>query len=209
MALPVDVRSIDDPPAVREALILFADDGGGALGAMDAELRRCINWLTHDQRLYWQAEVERRRESSRRRRRSCTASRSRRCTARTPTTPNSARMSARPSGGSRRPRTSSSSSTAGCRSSSASRDGYGGPARTFADALEFEVGRSIEMLDRMIVALEEYTQICAARDGPPGVGPLASSAAPSSSAPSAATVAEKPAAERDGPRAGGRDGRGP
>ena len=62
MALPVDVSSIDVLRSVRDAFVLFADDSRNALGSMESEIRRAIDWLTHDQRIYWQTEVKRRTE---------------------------------------------------------------------------------------------------------------------------------------------------
>src|SRR5690349_21608596 len=63
MALPIDVSSLDALRSARESLILFTEDAEGALGAMESEIRRCIDWLTHDQRMYWQSEVKRRKQA--------------------------------------------------------------------------------------------------------------------------------------------------
>ena len=119
MALPVDVSSIDVLRSVREAFVLFADDARHALGAMESELRRAIDWLTHDQRLYWLGEVKRRTEYLS----SAKAELSRKQLGVAPgssgrTTPSSARPSAWRRGTWKRHRRRSSSSRDGCRSSS-------------------------------------------------------------------------------------------
>jgi hypothetical protein len=56
------VRSIDALREFRAALIEFAEDALGALGAADMEARRTVHWVTHEQRLYWQQELKRRKE---------------------------------------------------------------------------------------------------------------------------------------------------
>ena len=62
MALPVDVSSIDVLRDVRAALVLFGDDSKNALGQTEMEIRRCVQWLTQDQRLHWQTEIKKRKE---------------------------------------------------------------------------------------------------------------------------------------------------
>ncbi|MEO6809605.1 MAG: hypothetical protein ABI353_10890 [Isosphaeraceae bacterium] len=56
------VRSIDALRDFRAALIEFAEDALGALGAADMETRRTVHWVTHEQRLYWQEQLKRRKE---------------------------------------------------------------------------------------------------------------------------------------------------
>src|SRR4051794_5799774 len=56
------VRSIDALRDLRAALAVFGDDASGALGAADMEVRRTVHWLTHEQRMYWQGELKRRKE---------------------------------------------------------------------------------------------------------------------------------------------------
>lgn len=55
------VRSIDALRDFRAALIEFAEDALGALGAADMEARRTVHWVSHEQRLYWQQELKRRK----------------------------------------------------------------------------------------------------------------------------------------------------
>ncbi len=62
MVLPIDVSSLDALRLARESLILFTVDAEGSLGAMESEIRHCLDWLAHDQRMYWQTEVNRREQ---------------------------------------------------------------------------------------------------------------------------------------------------
>ena len=62
MALPVNVRSIDVLRHFRAHLVRFGDDCKAALAAADMEISRMVDWLTNDRRLYWEAEIRRRRE---------------------------------------------------------------------------------------------------------------------------------------------------
>lgn len=62
MALPVDVQAIDVIREFRAHLVGFGDDARNALAATDMEISRMVDWLTNDRRLYWQAEIRRRRE---------------------------------------------------------------------------------------------------------------------------------------------------
>jgi hypothetical protein len=62
MALPVDVESIAVIRDVRGHLARFGEDAKHALAAAEMEIRRMVDWLTNDQRLYWQAEIRRRHD---------------------------------------------------------------------------------------------------------------------------------------------------
>jgi hypothetical protein len=62
MSQGADVRSIDSLKEFRSALALFSEDAQAALGAVDAEVRRTLQWLQHDRREYWLQQIKRRRE---------------------------------------------------------------------------------------------------------------------------------------------------
>jgi len=62
MSTQADVHSIDALVDLRVSLALFAEDTLSALGAVDMELRRTVQWLQHDRRAYWQEQIKRRRE---------------------------------------------------------------------------------------------------------------------------------------------------
>jgi exonuclease VII small subunit len=62
MALPVDVRSVQVLHDLRAALAAFAEDARNALSATEMEITRMVDWLTHDRRLHWEAEIRRRRQ---------------------------------------------------------------------------------------------------------------------------------------------------
>jgi hypothetical protein len=56
------VHSIEALKELRVALALFGEDALGALGAVEMEVRRTVQWLQHDRRLHWQDQIKRRRE---------------------------------------------------------------------------------------------------------------------------------------------------
>lgn len=56
------VHSIDALKELRAALAVFAEESLEALGAVEMEVRRTLQWLQHDRRLYWQDQIKRRRE---------------------------------------------------------------------------------------------------------------------------------------------------
>jgi hypothetical protein len=62
MSTQTGVHSIDALKDFRVALALFAEDSLAALGAVDMELRRTVQWLQHNRRGYWQEQIKRRRE---------------------------------------------------------------------------------------------------------------------------------------------------
>jgi len=185
MAMPVDVSSIDVLRSVREAFVLFADDARSALGAMDSEARRAIDWLTHDQKLHWQAEVKRRGD----RLSSAKGELSRK------------QLGLAPGQNAHDSEQREAVREAKRRLEEAEEKvelvnrwmpivdraimEYEGQARPFADMVEFDVERSVEMLDRMIAALEEYIRLTPPETAIPRP-PLASSAPAVSSASSAA-----------------------
>ena len=159
MALPVDVSSIDVLLTVREALALFADDGKNALGETDMEVRRCIDWLTHDQRIYWQDEIKKRKEDL---------------------SEAKAELYRKQLSQMHGQNAHDSEQRENVREAKHRLEEaedkletlrrwvpkleqavmeYHGRARSFADMIEFDVVRMIEMMDRMIDALEEYTRL--------------------------------------------------
>ena len=56
------VQSIEALREFRAAIAIFGEDAEGALQAVDMEIRRTVQWLQHDQRIYWENEIKRRRE---------------------------------------------------------------------------------------------------------------------------------------------------
>lgn len=60
MADSANVQSIEAIRDIRDALVVFMEDAKNALNDTDFELRRTSDWLTHEQRLHWTAEVRRR-----------------------------------------------------------------------------------------------------------------------------------------------------
>jgi hypothetical protein len=62
MSSQATVHSIDALKELRTALALYGDDTLGALGAVEAEVRRTMRWLTEERPYYWQDQIKRRRE---------------------------------------------------------------------------------------------------------------------------------------------------
>jgi hypothetical protein len=62
MGTQASVQSIDALKDFRTALALFTEDALAALGAVDMEIRRTVQWLEHDRPGYWEEQIKRRRE---------------------------------------------------------------------------------------------------------------------------------------------------
>lgn len=62
MSTQASVQSIQALKDFRVALALFAEDVLAALGGVDMELKRTVQWLQHDRRFYWQDQIKRRQE---------------------------------------------------------------------------------------------------------------------------------------------------
>jgi hypothetical protein len=62
MSSQASVHSIDALKDLRVALALYGEDTLGALGAVEAEVRRMLRWLQEERPFYWQEQIKRRRE---------------------------------------------------------------------------------------------------------------------------------------------------
>ncbi|HEX8204346.1 MAG TPA: hypothetical protein VF590_27960, partial [Isosphaeraceae bacterium] len=62
MAESARVHSIEVITDFRAALAEFGDEVQQALGAVDMEIRRAVEWLQHDQLMHWQREIRRRNQ---------------------------------------------------------------------------------------------------------------------------------------------------
>ncbi|MGO9920235.1 MAG: hypothetical protein ACLQIB_36785 [Isosphaeraceae bacterium] len=62
MSSQATVHSIDALKELRTALVLYGEDTLGALGAVEAEVRRTMRWLQDERPYYWQEQIKRRRE---------------------------------------------------------------------------------------------------------------------------------------------------
>jgi hypothetical protein len=62
MSSQVSVRSIESLKDLRVALALYGEDTLGALGAVEAEVRRTMRWLQEERPVYWAEQIKRRRE---------------------------------------------------------------------------------------------------------------------------------------------------
>lgn len=59
MADSADVRSIEAIQEMRKALCAFEEEAKNALMDVDFDIRRAREWLSNEQRLYWIAEIRR------------------------------------------------------------------------------------------------------------------------------------------------------
>lgn len=57
-----NVRSVDALKDLRAAIVVYAEEVLGALGAAEMELRRTTRWLSDEQGQYWVGEIKRRKE---------------------------------------------------------------------------------------------------------------------------------------------------
>lgn len=62
MSSQAEVRSIEALRDFRADLAVYGEDVSAALGAVDAEIRRTVQWLQQDRPFYWQEQIKRRRE---------------------------------------------------------------------------------------------------------------------------------------------------
>jgi len=62
MSSQASVQSIDALKEFRVVLALYGDDTVGALGAVEAEIRRTFRWLQEERPAYWQDQIKRRGE---------------------------------------------------------------------------------------------------------------------------------------------------
>lgn len=62
MPQSANVHSIDDLKDFKVAFVKFGEEASQALAAVDVEVRRALDWLSHDQLKFWQQEVRRRED---------------------------------------------------------------------------------------------------------------------------------------------------
>jgi hypothetical protein len=62
MSSQAAVHSIDELKNFRVALALYGEDTLGTLGTVEAEVRRTLRWLDEERPAYWQDQIKRRRE---------------------------------------------------------------------------------------------------------------------------------------------------
>ena len=62
MSSQAAVHSIDELKNFRVALALYGEDTLGTLGAVEAEVRRTLRWLEEERPAYWHDQIKRRRE---------------------------------------------------------------------------------------------------------------------------------------------------
>ena len=57
MGRAAKVTSIDAVDAMTAAMVRFAEDAAAALSDLELELRRALEWIQHDRKMYWAQEV--------------------------------------------------------------------------------------------------------------------------------------------------------
>jgi hypothetical protein len=63
MSSQATVHSIDDLTDFRVALALYGEETLGALGTVEAEVRRTVRWLEDERPVFWHEQIKRRREA--------------------------------------------------------------------------------------------------------------------------------------------------
>lgn len=163
MAESAEVLSIEVLRDLRNALLRFGEDAELALQDVDFEIRRTLEWLSNEQRLYWQSEIKRWEKNL--------------STARTEL--HRKRLA---NFGDRRPDTTLEEravrraeerlETSHKKLERVKRwvpelqhaiQEYRGQSQALADAVEMQIPRHAARLDRMVEALEQYTALTAPR----------------------------------------------
>jgi methionyl-tRNA synthetase len=217
MAQRAHVNSIDAIRDVRAALIRFVDEARNALGATDVQINRNLNWILQEQPAYWKMEIKRRQQA---------LSEARAALHRK-------RLQARPGSAVQDTEEKELLRKAEHRLEEAEQklekvkkwapvfqhavNEYFGRSRPFGDYLSGDLQRSIEVLDRMITALDAYVamappsmpNLTPESGTTPGTTPMAAPSAAPGSASSESAPAEPPAepaptgaaaaSEEDGP----------
>jgi hypothetical protein len=62
MSQSANVTSIEAIKEFRSSLCRFGEDVQNALGAVEMEIRRALDWVLHEQPAYWQMQIKRRKE---------------------------------------------------------------------------------------------------------------------------------------------------
>ena len=62
MGLPVNVSNVQVLKDIRASLCLFGDDARNALASTEMEISRMVSWLQNDRRLYWDSQIKLRRQ---------------------------------------------------------------------------------------------------------------------------------------------------
>jgi hypothetical protein len=62
MSQSANVTSIEAIKEFRASLCRFGEDVKNALGAVEMEIRRSLDWILHEQPAYWQMQIKRRKE---------------------------------------------------------------------------------------------------------------------------------------------------
>lgn len=157
------VTSIDALKDLREAIAAFVDEAKNALVAVDMESRRANDWLNNHQRLYWAEELKRRRE---RWGMAQTELHRKKLQARPGTTVHDTEQQEAARSALAKVREAEAKIETVRKWSPVLQHGideYHGRARPLGDLLEGDVRHSMALLERMIAALEAYTQL-----SPPG-----------------------------------------
>lgn len=182
MADSAEVHSLEILRELRVALVLFGEDASLALQDVDFEIRRTLEWLGNEQRLYWQSEIRRGQQKLTQARAELHRKKLSKFSDRQPDTTQEEKAVKRAE---RRLETAQQKLERVKRWIPELQHAiteYRGRTQGLSDASELLIPRQVARLDRMILALEEYAQINAPRaDDAAGVGRSAGTAASSMS----------------------------
>lgn len=159
MADTADVRSLEAILVVRNALSAFEEEARNALMDVDFEIRRVREWLSNEQRLYWTAEIRRWEQNLARAKGELMRKRLARFLDRKPDT--SQEEKAVKFAENRLEECHHKLETTRRWATAFLRDmqEYHSQAQPLVDMLEQDVVRGLSRLDRMMDAIEAYTQV--------------------------------------------------
>lgn len=156
MSLPVDVGSLDTIKDFRAHLVRFGEDAKNALASTEMEIVRMANWLSHDRRFYWEGRIKFLREELsqakgelHRKRTSNMFGGEANMGEQKENLRDAKRLLAEAEEKLERVRRWAAPLQQAVME-------YRSRARPLADMVDGELGRSVAMLDRMVVAIEEY-----------------------------------------------------
>jgi hypothetical protein len=201
MSTGAKVHSIEAIKEFRASLINFVDEARNALGAVDMQINRAVQWLGQDQPLYWKAELKRRQQDM----------------ADARSNLHRKRLAARPGDPAKDTEEKEILRVAQRRVEEAEKkletikkwipalqhaiSEYQGRARPFGDSLGGEVQRSIELLAKMTTALDAYIAMAPpsmpSRESPSGASTTDATAA--STAPAGSVARPEPEPEPSPP----------
>jgi hypothetical protein len=197
MGNQASVQSIDALKDIKASLGLFAEDVLAALGAVDMEIRRTVQWLQHDRKAYWQEQIKRRREDVAQARAEVFRRKLAKTDDYTPAMSEQKELLRRAEDALRDAETRAAAVRKWEPALQQALFEYHGSTRRIKDLASGDVPRAAALLELLIVALESYLALAP----PPGAGPEPSYASIANAIIDAEPESPPPAADDAAPEA--------